>query len=162
MTLHQIEWLAWLASAAMIVTAGLGFREAMADDDGERLSAAYQPARNPSAPDSALLRESAEGIVARDPFRLDRVPADVRFDPDPAPAPPEAPPRPSVVAPVLRGITGPPWQALLEGLPGHERAVVARVGSVFGELVVSHIGRDTVIVQAPDTSFTLTVRRVWR
>ena len=162
MSARRIEQLAWMLACVMIAVAWLGFRHRATVDIAEARAPATRARFDLAVPDSASLRESAERVVARDPFRLDRRPTDVRFDPDPAPPQPAAPPRPAVATPVLRGVTGPPWRAILEGVPGHERPVVARVGSVFGALVVARIGRDTVVVETPDTSFTLTVRRTWR
>ena len=162
MSARRMEQLAWILTCAMIVVVWLGFRHRSTIDAAEAGPPATRPHLDLQVPDTASFRESAGRIVARDPFRLDRRPAEVRFDPDPPPPSPPAPSRPSIAPPVLRGVLGPPWRAVLEGVPGHDRPVVARVGSVFGEMVIARIGEDTVIVEMPDTSFTLTVRRTWR
>jgi len=62
---------------------------------------------------------------------------------------------------MLSGVFGPPWQAVLEGIPGKQGSVVVRVGDVFGELRIRSIRRDTVVVQGADTTWKLTVRRTW-
>ena len=107
-----------------------------------------------------MLTSLASSIVARDPFRLERRPSTVAFGVLPvaptAPADPSRRPRL-----ILSGIFGPPWQAVLEGIPGREGSVVARVGDVFGELRIRSIRRDTVVVQGADTTWKLTVRHVW-
>ena len=162
MSAWRMEQLAWMLACVMLAVAWLGFRHRATVDIAEARAPATRARTDLPEPDSVFLRESVARVVARDPFRLDRRPADVRFDPDPAPPKPAAPPRPTVAPPVLRGVTGPPWRAILEGVPGHDRPHDARVGSVFGALVVARIGRDTVVIETPDTSFTLTVRRAWR
>lgn len=112
--------------------------------------------------DSSALALAAERIVARDPFRLDRRPPQVRFDPNPNSPPGPPPPPPRTPSPTLVGISGPPWQAILEGVPGREGAVVTAVGGTPGGLTVVRITRDSVIIEAADTVFALTVRRAWR
>lgn len=156
---ERLMWLGAASLAAMAVNASSSGTDA-GPVPGARLA---QHVPSLALADSAALSRAAERVVARDPFRLERRPADVRFDPDPPPPPPPQTPRPRRVAePRLLGVTGPPWRAILEGVPGRERAVVARVGSTFGELTVARITRDTVIIAAPDTSFVLIVRRAWR
>lgn len=156
------ERMAWLGAVSLAAVAASALRAGTDPVPVSRpLVAQHVPELGVA--DSAVIFRAAERVVSRDPFRLERRPADVRFDPDPPPpARPEAPPPRRVAEPRLLGVTGPPWRAILEGVPGRERAVVARVGSTFGELVVARISADTVIVQAPDTSFVLIVRRAWR
>ena len=60
----------------------------------------------------------------------------------------------------LRGILGgPPWDALIEGIPGHDGAVVLRAGQRSGDITVRTIRRDTVFLQGMDTTWKLTLRR---
>jgi hypothetical protein len=61
----------------------------------------------------------------------------------------------------VTGIFGPPWQAVVEGIPGREGGVVVREGEVLGELRVRSIKRDTVVVVGFDTTWALAVRRPW-
>lgn len=71
-----------------------------------------------------------------------------------------APPKPPKPMLSLRGILGgPPWDALIEGVPGHEGAVVLRVGQRSGDIIVRAIRRDTVFLQGMDTTWKLTLRR---
>jgi hypothetical protein len=70
-----------------------------------------------------------------------------------------APPKPMLR---LRGLVGgPPWDALIEGIPGHEGAVVARVGQTLGGITVRAVRRDTVIARGMDTTWKLTIGRSW-
>ena len=117
----------------------------------------------PVAVDTARLAMSAARLRLRDPFRLDRKPADVRYNPwQPvvvAPPPP-APVRPQLSLAGLLG--GPPWNALVEGIPGREGGVLLHLGdSVSGVRFVALRG-DTVVLVAFDTTWTLTTRRTWR
>ena len=114
------------------------------------------------APDS--LERSARAIAERDPFRLRRRPATVRFDATGqsgfSSEPPPRPPRPLLS---LKGIIGgPPWAAILDGVPGRDGALLVRTGDVLGDLRIRVVVRDTVVVRGPDTTWRLTVRRPWQ
>jgi hypothetical protein len=98
--------------------------------------------------DAEGLARAGAALSEADPFRLDRQPAAVRYRPElEAPAgaaPPPAPPKPALV---LRGIVGgPPWDAMLDGVPGRPGAVLVHRGDTLGGLTVSAISRDTVTI----------------
>jgi hypothetical protein len=132
---------------------------------------ALSPSIPPSQPvwvgivDTATLDSLTTAISDHDPFRLTREPSTVAYttEPDGAP-PPSAAARPPIS---LSGVIGPPWTALLEGTPGHEGTLLARVGDTVARapspvLIVRRITHDTVVVQGADTAWRLTVRRLWR
>lgn len=103
-----------------------------------------------------VIIEAADSVASTDPFRLDRHP----------PRPPLGPvtTSPSVVsAPLhlaLTGISGgPPWHAIVSGIPGHDGGVVVNTGDTLGGVRIGAIRRDTVIVQMGDSSLTFTLRR---
>lgn len=104
----------------------------------------------------AAIDSGAAMVVENDPFRFSNTPPTVRFDPSSdasaqQPAMPLALPRL-----VLRAIVGgPPWSAVIDGLPGQPPGAVARQGSRFDELTVALIARDSVVVRANDTTWTL-------
>lgn len=109
--------------------------------------------------DSALAE--AEGLtVHNDPFRLSNTPPDVRYDPageaaqlarGGAAVPP--PLRPTFA---LRAIVGgPPWHAVIDGIPGQPSGTVTRQGAQFDRILVRSVSRDSVILQGPDTSWVL-------
>lgn len=101
--------------------------------------------------------------VDRDPFRLLRHPSPIAYQAvfDGVPASP-APPKPSHPALALAGIVGgPPWAALVEGIPGREGATVVRAGDTLGGLRIRAVGRDTVIVRGADTTWKLVLKRPW-
>jgi hypothetical protein len=114
------------------------------------------------------LAAAADLVAERDPFRLAHRPASVDFRADVTPGQPvyvmpPAAPRPPLV---LKGIVGgPPWQAYLDGVPGRDGGVLVARGDTLstpaGPLRIRAIGRDTVVVQAADTTWRLTVKRTW-
>lgn len=97
--------------------------------------------------------------VRGDLFRPQRVPAPLPFGARPAASITETPahrPRLSIA-----GISGPPFLAILEGVPGRERGQVVRAGDVTAGLRVRRIDATTVHIDGPDTAWVLTVRRGW-
>jgi hypothetical protein len=108
----------------------------------------------------SALRAAAETTVKNDPFRLSNTPPSVNSAArSNAPRPP-APSRVPHVTLVLKAITGgPPWQAIIAGLPGQGGDALVRPGATFGEFMVQSIGRDTVIVSTVDTTLTLALKR---
>ena len=112
----------------------------------------------PTATDS-VLDDAEDATITNDPFRLANEPASVRYEPAADGAAPMA------VAPVIRPtlvlkaiIGGPPWQAVIDGIPGHPSGTVASAGARFDKLVVRSVSRDSVVVQGPDTTWTLGFR----
>jgi hypothetical protein len=63
---------------------------------------------------------------------------------------------------VLRGILGgPPWDALIDGVPGRDGALLVRAGQTIAGVTVRAVRRDTVFVRGFDTTWTLTLGRSW-
>jgi hypothetical protein len=111
------------------------------------------------ASDSAL--EEAEALtVTNDPFRLSNTPPEVHYDPVNEAAmaarggafvPP--PVRPQFV---LRAIVGgPPWHAVVDGIPGQPPGTLVRPGAQFDKVTVRSVTRDSVVVRGPDTTWVL-------
>lgn len=125
--------------------------------------AAIQAAARPDIhPDEKQLRDAADVIVSNDPFRLANSPALVRYDPKAEGAVPTT----SVAAPPIRPVMtlkaivgGPPWQAIVDGLPGQPPGTVVRAGNAFDKLVARAVTRDSVVIQGPDTTWVLSFRR---
>jgi len=109
-----------------------------------------------------LLLAAAEVVVANDPFRLERRPSPVSYSPtiESAPAQPPRPPRPPLAVTGIVG--GPPWEALLEGLPGRQGSVLVRRGDTVSGLRIRSITKDTVRISGMDTTWKLAVRRAWQ
>ncbi|MEO7086498.1 MAG: hypothetical protein ABI442_18860 [Gemmatimonadaceae bacterium] len=100
--------------------------------------------------------------VENDPFRLSNSAPTVRFSLADGTtivgAAPIAPPlRPAFVLKAIVG--GPPWQAVIDGIPGQPPGTLAEPGKRFDKFVIRDVTRDSVIVQGPDTSWILSFRR---
>lgn len=113
-------------------------------------------------PDGPPLRDAADLIVSNDPFRLTNTPALVRYDPKAESSAPTT----AVAAPPIRPIMtlkaivgGPPWQAIVDGLPGQPPGTVVHAGSAFDKLVARAVTRDSVVIQGPDTTWVLSFQR---
>lgn len=126
----------------------------------ERIAAA---SRSASLPPDSVFDARLESLAERDPFRLANAPPAVRFDPRADAG--VALSRNSVIASplrptfVLRGIVGgPPWQAIVDGIPGQPPGTTVHAGSSFDRIVVTTVSRDSVTLRGPDTSWTLTFR----
>lgn len=109
--------------------------------------------------DSATLASAADTVIDNDPFRLDRAPADVGFGQDAAPSqqPPPSPfrqPPPRLTA----VLGGPPWRAVLEGVPGREGSVVVSPGDRVGPFAVLTISRTLLTLKGADTTWQLHLR----
>jgi len=109
------------------------------------------------------LAASAAGLRLHDPFRIERKPANVRYNPwEPVvvSAPAAAPVRPALSLAGLLG--GPPWNALLEGVPGNESGVLLQLGDSANGIRFVALRGDTVVLAGFDTTWSLTARRAWR
>lgn len=107
--------------------------------------------------DPTLLRRASDSVIAMDFFRVARHPTQVAFGTPVAAAPVIAPP----ARPILTFggvIGGPPWRAVLSGIPNHDGSVVVAPGDTLGGLRVRTIRHDTVIVRGRDTTWTFTVK----
>lgn len=156
--------LAWLASAALTAGAVSAWWRAVPSID--------QPVRGPApglaggaAPfDSSQVADAARRTRDDDPFRIARRPSAVAYRPDwqAAAEPssvPNGPPKPTLVLVGLIG--GPPWNALIEGLPGREQGVMLGLGEEVAGIRLRRIAGDNVILSGLDTTWVLTPRRTW-
>lgn len=162
----HLEALLWALALAIFVAA---WRQARTVVPAE----AAQPQARPAAPpepirfSEARLAEAAGAITRGDPFRLDRRPAPMAFSAAPGsvngmpgmmPAPPPLP-KPQLS---VSGIVGPPWTALLDGVPGREGSVAVHTGDRVGELTVRRVDSSGVVVVGMDTTWRLSLKRTWQ
>ncbi|MDB4878547.1 MAG: hypothetical protein JWM41_4993 [Gemmatimonadetes bacterium] len=56
-------------------------------------------------------------------------------------------------------VGGPPWEAIVDGIPGQPPGTVVRSGSTLDKLAVRSVTRDSVVIQGPDTTWVLSFRR---
>jgi hypothetical protein len=112
--------------------------------------------------DSALVN-AEEAIASNDLFRLANAPAAVRFDVAGEPGvdivgvSQPAAIRPTMTLKAIVG--GPPWQAVVDGLPGQPANTLVRTGATYDKLVARQVTRDSVVIQGPDTTWVLSFRR---
>lgn len=124
-----------------------------------------------SLPENVTSFATADYPAIFDPDALSRAATDVvdgdLFRPERS-APPAAPPAPSAPAAaspprprlVLRGVIGgPPWDAIIDGLPGRPAGTVVRDGESVGGFAIRVYSRDTVRVRGADTAWTLILGR---
>ena len=161
MSTRRIEGALWTVTAALALVAALGWRATPDTEEGEP-RAIPLAAAEPVLFDGESLEESATYVVEHDPFRLERRPSDLPYVPGEAGArpPPPEPPSPTLVLTGIMG--GPPWQAIVRGLPGRSGETVVRQGERIGDLFVRRMVRDTVVIDGSGTSWTLTVKDAWR
>jgi hypothetical protein len=114
-------------------------------------------------PLDAGVAAATQSIIEANPFRLSRAPSNVAFGITPAARPTVAAAPRAIFNLTLRGIIGgPPWQALVEGIPGRDAATVVKSGDRYGELLFRAVRRDTVVVKSADSTWRLTLARAWR
>jgi hypothetical protein len=111
---------------------------------------------------SGLLADAEDATVRNDPFRLSNHPATVPYDPASngsvsVAAAGRAGPRPALTLKAIVG--GPPWLAVIDGIPGQAPGVAAQQGARFDKLVIRAVTRDSVVVEGPDTSWVLSFRK---
>ena len=116
--------------------------------------------------DEDSLNAAGDVVVSGDPFRVANEPTSVAFSPGPDGGQPTAaitaaasrPPHPALI---LRAIVGgPPWQAIVDGLPGQPPGTIVNAGMLISGLKIRSVVRDTVFVQGSDTAWKLTLGRV--
>lgn len=161
MKTHWLERLAWVVTTVAVLAGIRTWRNVT------RPAQAGAPTIWPVSPAThALARDSlavlVDRIMSADPFRLDRKPATIAYGaPDTVAAraaAQAAAPRPPLV---LVGIVGPPWRALIDGIPGHDGSTVLSPGQTVAGLRVTDIRATTATVTGMDTTWHLTVKRTW-
>ncbi|CAA9368229.1 MAG: hypothetical protein AVDCRST_MAG68-5176 [uncultured Gemmatimonadetes bacterium] len=185
MTRRRWERLFWAAALGLALGGWARWRRAVPEARSPDFPALAAPSPvRPAAP--ARLASAADAVARGNPFRLDRAPAPLgtpragQLGGAGSPYPPGGsypaytPPGGSYPSyspaggapsysggPQLRvtGISGPPWEALMEGLPERQGAVVVREGDRFGGLRIRSISQDLVVVQGPDGTRRLQIQR---
>jgi len=113
--------------------------------------------------DGVRFDAAAERVVARDPFRLERKPPSVPFGTPPTPAVPRPVPVSPWQAASFRGtVSGPPWLAILGGVPGRTSNVVVHVNDTIAGLRVKQIKREEVVLVGPDSAIKLRLIQSWQ
>lgn len=162
MSRRRLELALWALAALVILWGRARWHDAVPRPPLAPLPVIAAVGAPPAADLAGRLRQ-ADSTVAGNPFRLDRSPAPSTIGDLPA-VDPGLPPPPPPFRPQLSvsGMVGPPWAAILEGVPGRDGGVVVRGGERLGELRVRSVSPAAVVVSGPDTTWRLTVRRTWQ
>jgi hypothetical protein len=113
-------------------------------------------------PDESEFVHAAELITASDLFRVQRHPAAVRFQVDTVAVSAQSPSLPATTLALAGIIGGPPWEALVEGLPNRDGATLVKRGDVFGSIKIVRVTRDSVVIVMPDSLRTFGLKRAWK
>lgn len=148
------------AALALVVIAGWAWSRPLphvADPN----SAVATLAAIPPDSDADALEQAAQAVIDANPFRLSHAPADVPYVRPTATQAPIVTSAPRIRPTfVVKGIVGgPPFQAVMDGIPGAPAGSVVRAGNTFDLLVIRAVTRDSVIIQGPDTTWRLTLKR---
>jgi len=159
MTPRRLELALWGIAGLCASAAVLGSRAAASGGLRDPSDVLAAPERYVKRSD--LGTQDVAPVVEHDPFRILRHPSPVAYKPElegvTPPPPPPKPPHPTLS---LSGILGgPPWEALLEGVPGHDASTLVRAGDVLGALRVRAITRNSVIIEGEDTTWRLGMKR---
>jgi hypothetical protein len=160
MTRRHMERALWCCVALTVSAGLLGMRGAAPRISGAVADIPIVATMN-THPTSAALDSAVDDIADRNLFRPERAGAEEREAASmPGPMGMAAPSsKPHLV---LKGVLGgPPWDAVVEGIPGREGAVVIRVGESVSGLSVRAIRRDTAYVRGFDTAWALPLTRTW-
>lgn len=160
MTRRQLERGIW-AATVIVVTAGW-WAGSQQRSDGGGIGGPHRP-RIPPPPevsmfDDSLVSAATARVASHDPFRLDRHPTSVAFSTNPQ-STPMAPAAPKIQLALHGTIGGPPWQAILSGIPGHEGTVVLHAGDTLGGVLVRRVMRDSAVVRVKDSTWAVSLAR---
>jgi len=156
-----VEMLLWTAAVAAIVGSAALSRRALRGKTAAAATVWPAPSLNrpPTADSLAVLTSH---IVDGDAFRLDRKPAAVpyRVAGDTAISVATAAPPPPKPALALVGIIGgPPWAALVNGIPAHDGTMLVHAGDTLGGLRITAVSGDGVTITGLDTVWHVTTKR---
>lgn len=112
--------------------------------------------------DDSSLNTIATRVTEHDPFRLDRRPATVPYGTPVGAEPASAAQSASRPTLAISGIVGgPPWVALLDGVPGHDGSAVVHHGDSLGALHIRAISASEVTITGMDTTWRLRIKHPW-
>jgi hypothetical protein len=159
MMLKLVEQSAWIGALVCTALGIAGLRASSAARNDADAATPVPPSIDVVVFDASALDSAVDTILDSDPFRESQDEAVRASAANPALqlAVSPKPPKPPLF---LRGLLGgPPWNVMLDGVPGHDGSIVLHVGESFGGLTVRAVRRDTVVVQGADTTWMLTLKR---
>jgi hypothetical protein len=157
MSLHPSA-IAAVSVTALIVVGAIRWREAVPRIGHQNIAIGLIKGSRSELVE-ATLAEVEELIISNDPFRLSNTPSSIRYSPgsDNVGLSASAPLRPNLTLKAIVG--GPPWQAIVDGIPGQPQGTLVRAGNAFDKLIARAVTRDSVVIQGPDTTWVLSFRR---
>jgi len=127
-----------------------------------RRSVIWPPPAIAALVDSDSIAALADRIVQSDPFRTARQPSDIAYDPTRRADTPAAPAATTIPTMTVSGIIGgPPWTALVSGVPGRDGTASVHAGDTIAGTTVISVARTSVLFRAADTSWRLTLHSPW-
>ena len=106
------------------------------------------------------LDSAASHIVAHDPFRLERKPASVAYNTSPTGIVATVAPVIPMLRIALQGtIGGPPWHAIISGVPGHAGTIIVSSGDTLGGISIRKVNRDSVTIRVKDSTWTVAMTK---
>jgi hypothetical protein len=160
-SLQRLEWPLWLMTF-MLAASAVARSFSVPSGSGQRSRIEVERLNAIARLDPQTLAAAADDVTSGNLFREGRQPADTDVAAGQLPRSvalpiPSTPPKPRLD---LRGVIGgPPWQAIIAGLPGHENGVVIAHGEIVAGFSIRFANRDSVIVQGMDTTWHLTMPR---
>jgi hypothetical protein len=158
---RAVEFL--LCSAALAAVVGTAAISRRAMRGRTAAAATLWPAPSPNAPPTLdSLAVLTSHIVDGDAFRLDRKPAAVSYrsaGDTSVPIAPAAPPIPKPALALVGIVGGPPWAALVNGIPAHDATMLVRARDTLGGLRIATVSGDGVTITGLDTVWHLTTKR---
>lgn len=146
----------WMLSVVLFLIAAVRWVNAQPE---RTIGSAISPVGEGERIRDTAMPETADLLAARNPFRLSRRPG---LSADDATVASESATPEVVVAPVyvVKGIVGgPPWLAVMDGLPGQPAGTVVRAGSTYENLRIRSVTRDTVVLEVDDRTIRLAMIR---
>ena len=100
-------------------------------------------------------RDEVRRILAGDLFRREREALQPSAVLAPEQLTSKAPSQPKPRLSLNGLVGGPPWEAIVEGLPGHEGSYVVRAGDSVGGLKIRSVRHDGATIRGMDTTWVL-------
>lgn len=154
-----VRWAVWSSASIISFSFGMLFVGRGAGDPGSILPTSLVPGSSHTPLEREPSGQISHGL---NPFRADRRPTAVRFGTITDTPPPEPVEARSLDLRLSGLAGGPPWRALIEGVPGHEGGLLVSVGDEIEGVTVLHVSRDSVVVSVQQFIQTLTPKRPWQ
>jgi hypothetical protein len=163
MKARHVERLLWGAATALVASALIAWRGSLTRPLSAP-SVIWPIEQSPVYPPPNALDSAVKSTTRSNPFRLERRPSSVAYGTEPEGAstapPPPKPPKPKLA---LAGIVGgPPWIALVDGIPGRNGSVLVHAGDTLAGLRVRSLGPKGVTITGLDTTWKLKLKKPWQ